>query len=65
MKEDLTALYKRWDTNADGYLDKAELAVGFRGKGAKPLLNGRPSAEDVKRHPDFDFLTRLDRDGDV
>jgi hypothetical protein len=32
----LRALFATWDVNKDGYLDKAELARGFRGEDAKP-----------------------------
>jgi len=32
----LRLLFDAWDVNKDGYLDKQELAVAFRGKGALP-----------------------------
>src|SRR5262245_23678728 len=31
----LRALFNTWDVNKDGFLDKAELARGFRGEDAK------------------------------
>ena len=41
----LRALFDAWDTNKDGYLDKEELAVAFRGAGARPYDYKKESSE--------------------
>jgi hypothetical protein len=40
----LRALFARWDTNKDDFLDKKELAVAFRGAGARPFDAGETKA---------------------
>src|SRR5262245_48747205 len=32
----MRGLFARWDTNKDDFLDKKELAIAFRGAGARP-----------------------------
>jgi hypothetical protein len=72
----LRALFDAWDTNKDGYLDKEELAVAFRGAGAKPYDHKKESSEkdegssdkdakrapDYSKYPDYNFLVQLDVD---
>src|SRR5262245_12295147 len=71
----LRLLFADWDTNDDGYLDKKELAKGFRGKDAKPYdhtpsagkdktRNRSKTKAEYKKYPDYLFLVQLDEDGD-
>ncbi len=77
--DQLRALFAAWDLNGDDSLDKAELAQAFRGADAKPYdykKTSDPSAPepaanpkttkkpDHSDYPDYNFLVRLDQDGD-
>ena len=71
----LRALFDAWDRNKDDYLDKEELAVAFRGAGARPYDYKKESSEKdgdsekdketkkapaYSRYPDYNFLVQLD-----
>jgi hypothetical protein len=66
----LRALFTTWDVNKDGFLDKPELAWGFRGEDAKPYepkaTPGKDpkSLKDFAEFPDYQFLLTVDQNGD-
>jgi EF-hand domain pair len=62
----LRELFARWDTNNDGFLDRAELARAFRGSGAKPAPSGPGSVtrSSLSHYPDLEFLVQLDQNND-
>jgi HEAT repeat protein len=62
---ELRGQFNVFDANKDEFLDKAELAVAFRGpKAMPPEFKGVPTAKDLRNNPDAWFLAQLDRDGD-
>lgn len=59
------ALFTKYDTNKDGFLDAAELAKAYRGPNAKPVEHketGKPHVE--TKHPDHAFLEAYDTNHD-
>jgi hypothetical protein len=68
----LRMAFDRMDKNQDGYLDKPELALAFRGAKAQPAPplyddKGRVTVEGrqaATKYPDLIYLTTLDKDGD-
>jgi hypothetical protein len=71
IQSQLRGWFNANDTNKDDYLDKDELAVALRGKGAKAYDFTPPgqqprtfTARDFPKYPDYSLLCRLDRDND-
>ncbi len=73
VEAQLKALFDKADLNHDGYLDKEELAKGFRGPRATPPTGGlyddkgRPTqlySQAQSKYPDLAFLWAVDKDGD-
>ncbi|MFO0864878.1 MAG: EF-hand domain-containing protein [Gemmataceae bacterium] len=71
MMTQMRARFSSMDGNRDDFLDEAELAIGFRGKNAKPPVAPSPTSEnppktapDSKKYPDQDFLLALDDNND-
>jgi hypothetical protein len=66
----LRFLFTTWDVNKDGFLDKPELALGFRGEAAKPYEPKASPGKDPKNlkdfgdYPDHQFLLTVDQNGD-
>jgi Ca2+-binding EF-hand superfamily protein len=62
----LRELFARWDTNSDGFLDRAELAKAFRGSGARPAPSGAGSVNkaNLSHYPDLEFLVQVDQNND-
>jgi hypothetical protein len=74
----LRDLFATWDRNHDGYLDKQELARGFRGPKAKPFdaattgtaksspgeTGNSKAGPNYTQYPDFHFLAQLDQNND-
>jgi hypothetical protein len=75
----LRALFAEWDANQDEYLDKEELARGFRGPDAKPPspsalksksteptlpTKGKNAGRESGAYPDHDFLLQVDLNAD-
>ncbi len=74
----LRDLFATWDRNHDGYLDKQELARGFRGPKARAYdtnaagsarsspgeTAGGKAGPDYGQYPDFHFLAQLDQNND-
>jgi hypothetical protein len=71
MLTQMRARFSSMDGNRDDFLDEAELAIGFRGKSAKPPVPPSPTSEtapktapDNKKYPDQEFLLALDDNND-
>lgn len=62
----LRALFTEWDDNKDNFLDKRELAKGFRDLQAKTVPASGKAAPPKKGPslPDQQFVARVDQDGD-